>query len=136
MKTLVISTDLSPRPLDVKRIYWVENGEPTSKVVMITKPCRVGDMLVEHDDGADESQVREAIQAASFAGDWDFAYEIVQRYSMAACLRCGEDVSTRPTWRLSNLAKMMHKAGYEEFTASNWGEICGSCAAQMIKTGT
>lgn len=122
MKTLVFNTDRVPRSLRAKRVHWIEDGRPRSQIVLITDPPTLAEMLDEHDDGAEESEIREAIAAASFADDWTLAYELVQRYGLSACLRCGEDVSERPTWRA-------HRLGLK----NNWGEICGSCAFVMIK---
>jgi hypothetical protein len=121
MRTFVFDTGALPRALNAKTIYWVEDGRPRSKVLLVSEPAPIGATLTEHDDGTQESEIREAIQAASFADDWTLAYEIVQRYGLSACLRCGVDVSQRPTWRA-------HRLGIEK----NWGEICGSCAVIMI----
>ncbi len=119
MKTLVFNTD-QPHVLTTKEIFWVERGKPRSAVVLITQPAAL--TIDEHDDGTDEAEIREAIQAAAFAEDWTLAYEIVQRYGLSACLRCAVDVAQRPTWRL-------HRFGIK----NNWGEICGSCAVTMLK---
>jgi len=114
MKTFVFDID-QPRVLITKEIFWVENGKPHSRIVMISQPALL--TLEGYDDGTHEAEIREAIQAASYADDWALAYEFVQRYGLSACLRCGVDVSQRPTWRL-------HRLGIKD----NWGEICGSCA--------
>lgn len=121
MKTFVFDTD-RPRVLTTKEIFWVEDGKPRSGIVMITQPPPLSAMVDEHDDGTNEAEIREAIQAASYAADWALAFEIVQRYGLSACLRCGVDVSQRPTWRL-------HRLGIK----NNWGEICGSCAVIMLE---
>lgn len=120
MKTFVFDTD-RPRVLITKEIFWVEDGKPRSGIVLITQPPPLAAMVDEHDDGTNEAEIREAIQAASYADDWALAFEIAQRYGISACLRCGVDVSQRPTWRL-------HKLGIK----GNWGEICGSCAVVML----
>lgn len=122
MRTLVFSTDAAPRVLETRTVFYVEGREIRSKVLLITKPPSLGDTLVEFDDGADEADIREAIQAAALALDWTLANEIATRYGLSACLRCGEDVAARPTWRA-------HRLGIE----GNWGEICGTCALIIIR---
>ena len=122
MKTLVFNTDPAPRALHDRRIFWVENGVVRTKVVMVVDPRPLADMLVEFDDGAAETDIREAIQAAAMALDWTLAGEIASRYGLSACLRCAEDVQLRPTWRL-------HRLGVK----GNWGEICGCCALVIIQ---
>lgn len=120
MKTFVFNTEL-PRVLVTKEIFWVEDGKPRSGTVLISQPPPLAAMVDEHDDGTVEAEIREAVQAAALACDWALAFEIVQRYGLSACLKCGVNVSQRPTWRL-------HRLGVK----GNWGEICGSCAVVML----
>lgn len=120
MKSFVFNTE-QPRVLITKEIFWVEDGKPRSGTVLISQPAPLAAMVDEYEDGTDEAEIREAIQAAALAEDWELAFEIAQRYSISACLRCGVDVSQRPTWRL-------HRLGIK----GNWGEVCGSCAVTML----
>lgn len=122
MKTLVFNTEMAPRPLEAKRIYYIDGREVRSKLVLISKPRALAEMLAEFDDGTSEADIREAIQAAALAEDWKLANEIATRYGLSACLRCGADVAERPTWRL-------YRLGFN----GNWGEICGTCAAVIIR---
>jgi hypothetical protein len=119
MKTFVFNT-AQPRVMTTKEIFWVEDGKPRSGVVLISQPPPL--VLDEHDDGTNEVEIRDAIAAAAYAEDWTLAFEIVQRYGLSACLRCGIDVSLRPAWRA-------HRFGI----TGNWGEICGSCAVIMLE---
>jgi hypothetical protein len=137
MKTFVFDTGALPRVLNTKQIYWIEDGKTTSKVLLVSTPAPIGATLTEIDDGTEEREIREAIQAAALACDWALAYEIVTRYGLSACLRCGEDVSQRPTWRLQNFSRMMCAMKYTFQTpeVAGWGEICGGCAAKMLKEG-
>lgn len=120
MKTLVFDTAVAPSELTPKRVFYVEGREVRSKIVLVSQPKMLAAMLTEFDDGAQEEDIREAVQAAALADDWTLAFEIATRYGLAMCLRCGTDVAARPTWRL-------HRLGVR----GNWGEICGSCAVIM-----
>ena len=129
MKSLVFQTDAPiRRELVVKRVYWTEvtpHGiEVQSKTVLESPPRTLADMLVETDDGAEEADIREAIQAAALADDWLLAESLATRYGLVVCLRCASDIQNRPSWRLHRLVKNRKDC---------WGEICGSCAISMLE---
>lgn len=117
MRSFVLDTDCAPRRLEHKRVFYVEGREVRTKVVLVSRRPTLAEMLTEVDDGTHEEEIREAIQAAALADDYALANEIATRYQLSACLRCGDNVADRPTWRA-------HRLGIE----GNWGEICGSCA--------
>lgn len=124
MKTFAFDTGALPRVLTVKRVFWVDRGQTYEKVLLVSAPAPIGATLTEIDDGTEEHEIREAIQAAAIACDWALAYEIVTRYGLSACIRCAADVSQRPTWRA-------HRFGIKD----NWGEVCGECAVKFVKDG-
>ena len=134
MKTLVFHTDkgLPLRPLRMKRIFWVERAnsydpygrlEVKSTVVLSTPPRPLAEMLTEVEDGAHETDVRAAIQAAALADDWRLAESFATRYGLVICLRCATDMQYRPGLRLSRLLGLR----------DCWGEVCGSCAVEMLE---
>lgn len=135
MKSLVLQTD-APRTVELtwKHVYWTTQGslgpEVHSKLVLIASQRTLADMLVEVDDGANIEDTRAAIQAAAAADDWATADEIARRYSLVVCLRCADDVSTRPTWRLHHLLRHVQETIDER--TPGWGEVCGPCAVIVL----
>lgn len=136
MKSLVFQTDAPNRyELELReqrRLVPGSNGrglEVEMRLVLDVPRRPLASMLVEVDDGTTEIDVRAAIQAATLGDNWMLADEIARRYGLVVCLRCADDVATRPTWRLSRLARAIEDLNKIEIPA--WGEVCGSCAVVM-----
>lgn len=128
MKSLVFHTDtLIARAIEPKLVHWVVQGprgpEVRSKMVLVTSPPTLVEMLREVDDGLEEIDVRDAVAAASLAGDWKLAESLAARYSLQICLRCAADMANRPGVHLATLIDI----------EDCWGEVCGGCAVKMIE---
>jgi hypothetical protein len=119
-------------------VFWTKQTphgiEVCSKIVLEVPRRRLADMLVEVDDGASETDVCEAIQAAALADDWALADEIARRYGLVVCLRCASDMRYRPSWRLRHLLRSQYDVAADALVRiPGWGEVCGSCAVEILE---
>jgi hypothetical protein len=126
MKFCVLRTDVRAHDLSVRRLLAAVQGPQglayEEKVLLISTPPKLAEMLDVTDDGANESDVRDAIAAAALADDWLLADSLARQYSLVVCLRCATDMQHRPGWRLYRLIPERTDC---------WGEVCGSCAVEM-----
>jgi hypothetical protein len=136
LKVRVFDTSLA-RTLDTKRIDWVENGVPTFKVVLVSRPPMMSDTLIEIEDGVTIANVREAIQAAALAYDWHLASEIAGRYELVVCLRCSVDL---PNVTQRGVSKWIHpvllerEVGlYKKPEIYTVGNVCNPCHLALIE---